>query len=173
MVPDSYPGNNHVAGTTRRKYMTNFSLRGLMAAFVLAITLIALPSVASAQDVADTTCSVGCGDIDTTVWSIQAAGAFGGIGMGVFEGTDDGQVDITKEGGADLNLIMNGEGCATIDCTEGASSFDFTGQVYERLGVIVTATGGAEGVPLTVENGGQAAVGMVLQIESLRLNAQD
>ncbi len=155
--------------------MKTFRNFALVASAAIGIGTAMVPQVAFAQTTPTTTTSsttttppatVPAG---TTIWSVNAGGAFGGQGAGVFSGTNNGTVDIVKNGGVNLDLRMNGQGCGTtIQCPNGSTGFTFGGRAFENVGVNVTASGGAAGAPVTVENGGVAAVGMTLNLQLLQ-----
>jgi hypothetical protein len=141
---------------------------------VAAIALVVASVPAASQQAAMTnphgpTSSCGTVCPSTTTWSIQAGGAFGGNGAGVFAGTPTGRVDITKRGGADLDLRMTGSGCADLNCANGASGFTFNGHAFEQVQVGVAANGGSTGVPVMVENMGSAVAGVQLQVQRLQV----
>ena len=148
--------------------MKNLHFRGLMAALALFMGLAALatPQLAAAQTAPSTmtnptTPTTSCGTTcpGTSSWTIGGQSAFGGAGASVFQGAS-GSNKITKTGSGGVDVVMKATGCATIDCTSGASSFTFNGFAREQVTVETTALGNVSGTPVMAQNQGQA-VGVV------------
>lgn len=144
--------------------MKFLNLRGLMAALALFMGFAALatPQLAAAQTTNPTTPTTSCGNTacpGTSTWTIGGQSIFGGAGASVFEGTT-GSNKVTKIGSGGVDVVMKATGCATIDCTSGASSFTFNGFAREQVNVETTAGGSTSGVPVMAQNQGQA-IGIV------------
>lgn len=149
--------------------MPKFSFRGLVAALALTFGLsaaLATPQLAAAQTTPSTTTNPtsptpSCGTTcpGTSSWTIGGQSIFGGAGASVFEGTT-GTNKVTKIGSGAVDVVMHATGCATIDCTSGASSFTFNGFAREQVTVETTAGGSTSGVPVMAQNQGQA-IGIV------------
>ncbi len=145
------------------KNTSNF--RGLLAISALALSAaLALPAAAQTAPspmTNPTTPTTSCGTVcpGTSTWTIGGQSIFGGAGASVFEGTT-GSNKVTKIGSGGVDVVMKATGCATIDCTSGASSFTFNGFAREQVNVETTAGGSTSGVPVMAQNQGQA-IGIV------------
>ena len=90
-----------------------------------------------------------------TSWTVGGQVIFGGAGASIFEGAT-GSNKITKNGSGSIDVEMNANGCATIDCANGASSFKFKGLAREMVTVETTAAGNTSGQAVMAQNQGQA-----------------
>ena len=164
MLPDYIPATIMSPGQNGVQTMKFLNLRGLMAALALFMGFAALatPQLAAAQTTNPTTPTTSCGNTacpGTSTWTIGGQSIFGGAGASVFEGTT-GSNKVTKIGSGGVDVVMKATGCATIDCTSGASSFTFNGFAREQVNVETTAGGSTSGVPVMAQNQGQA-IGIV------------
>ena len=91
----------------------------------------------------------------TASWTVTGQSMFGGAGGSVFEGAT-GSNKINKNGSGGVDVVMKANGCASIDCTNGASSFTFNGFAREQVNVETMAQGGVSGTAVTAQNQGQA-----------------
>lgn len=155
-------------------------LSGLMAMSALALGLATMPSLASAQTApASTTTNpsgptTSCGTLPctgTTLWTVGGQAANAGIGESVFTGAT-GTNKVEKKGWSIVDITMNGEGCADLNCAQGASSFSAMLKAGEEVRTETTAAGNTSGTAVRAENMSQAiGIGM-LQIQRLQGPAQ-
>ena len=147
----------------------------LIASAIVAFTAIGSPALAqTAQPKSSTnttqpntnTCA---GNVcpGTTSWTVGGQSVFGGAGGSVFEGAT-GSNTITKKGSGGIDIAMKATGCATIDCTNGASSFTFNGFAREHVTVDTTAAGGVSGTPVMAQNQGVAIGALNVTIQRLQ-----
>ena len=130
----------------------------------------ALAQTAQPTNTAQPTTSTPCaGNVcpGTTSWTVGGQSVFGGAGGSVFEGAT-GSNTITKKGSGGIDIVMKATGCATIDCTNGASSFTFQGFAREHVTVDTTAAGGVSGTPVMAQNQGVAIGALNVTIQRLQ-----
>lgn len=152
--------------------MPKFSLRGLMAAFALMLGLSALATPALAQNSQTTNpngTTTSCGTVcpGTTIWTVAGQAANGGIGESTFVG-QTGTNKVEKRGWSIVDIQMAGEGCATLDCAQGASHFSAMIRAGEEVKTETTAQGNTSGQTVSATNGAQAIGIGVLQIQRLQ-----
>jgi hypothetical protein len=152
------------------KKTSNF--RGLLAISALALSVLAMPAAAQtapSTTTDPTTPTTSCGTIcpDTTLWTVAGQAASGGIGESTFTGTT-GTNKVEKRGWSLVDITMNGSGCATIDCTTGASNFSAVIKAGEEVHTETTAAGNVSGQTVSAVNGSQAVGIGQLQLQMLR-----
>lgn len=154
--------------------MKTSNFRGVFAALALSSAALAIPQLAAAQTAPSTTTNptsptTSCGTIcpDTIRWTVIGQAAAGGYGESTFVGAT-GTNSVKKKGNSLVDITMNGTGCATLDCTKGASSFTAVIRASEEVHTETTAQGNTSGQAVSATNLSQAVAGGVLQMQLLR-----